>query len=192
MSIQEKGQQGASPHRAQDATIVNVAPGEGAPKQHTYNDLSNQVTKLMDQIKTAGDADIAELSKRVAEVEAEVAKKATKVGLTRKLTELSKKLSEDAADAEADAARKGETAESAKKGKKGDGGDADTEDDGEDGIRGPKAPEQAETAARKPLGKGLISNAEMDQEMNGPSSPWFRDILKANALLKTGKATFIS
>ena len=66
-----------------------MAPGEGPAKQVTYDDLTNQVVKLMDQIKSASDADIAELGKRVAEVEAEVAKRATKVGLTRKLTELS-------------------------------------------------------------------------------------------------------
>src|SRR5271157_4206189 len=98
LSAQQNGQQAASPHQAQG--VVNVAPGEGAPKQVTYDELTNQVVKLMDQVKTAGtDAEIEALNKKVAEVEAEVAKRATKTALTRKLTELSKKMSESAADA---------------------------------------------------------------------------------------------
>jgi len=179
LSAQKDGQQQASPHQAQG--VVNVAPGEGPAKQVTYDELTKQVIKLMDQIKTASDADIADLTKRVAEVEAEVAKRATKVGLTRKLTELSKKLSENAADAQEDA-KKGE---SAKKGE-----DGDTED-----LSGPKGPQQVETAesaeTAKACGKGLISTEEIYPEANGPSAPWFKDILKANALLnKSGRTCF--
>jgi hypothetical protein len=178
LSAQKDGQQQASPHQAQG--VVNVAPGEGAPKQVTYDDLTNQVVKLMEQIKSASDADIAELSKRVAEVEAEVAKRATKVGLTRKLTELSKKLSESGADAA--------TATQAKKGEDGDAEDLPS-------PKQPKGPEQAETAeseaVARPHGKGLISTEELDKEANGPSAPWFKDLLKANALLnKSGRTSF--
>jgi len=180
LSAQKDGQQAASPHQAQG--VVNVAPGEGPAKQVTYDELTNQVVKLMDQIKSAGtDAEIEALNKKVAEIEAEVAKRATKTGLTRKLTELSKKLSESAADA-ADA-------KSAKK--KGEGGDAE---DLPGAPKGPKAPDQADTAesaAHKPTGKGLISTEEMDQEASGPSAPWFKDLLKANVKLGAqGHATF--
>jgi uncharacterized coiled-coil protein SlyX len=155
-----------------------VAPGEGPAKQVTYDELTNQVVKLMDQIKSAGtDTEIEALNKKVAEIEAEVAKRATKTGLTRKLTELSKKLSESAADAQ----------EEAKKSKKGENGDAED-------LPGPpkvKTPDQAETAAQKPTGKGLISTEEMDQEASGPSAPWFKDLLKANVKLGAqGRATF--
>jgi hypothetical protein len=184
LSAQQTGQQEASPHQAQG--VVNVAPGEGAPKQVTYDELTNQVTKLMDQLKTAGtDAEIEALGKKVAEIEAEVAKRATKKGLTQKLNELSRKMSESAADA-ADA-------ESAKKGKKGEGaGDGEAED--LPGSPSKKAPDQAETAEsakQKVLGKGLISNEELDREQNGPTAPWFKDLLKANALMnKGGRSTF--
>jgi uncharacterized coiled-coil protein SlyX len=187
LSAQSTGQQGASPLQAQG--VVNMAPGEGPAKQVTYDELTNQVVKLMDQIRTAGtDAEIAELSKRVAEVEAEVAKRATKVSLTRKLTELSKKLSESAESTET--AESADTAESAKKGKKGRKGEGsgDAEDSGF-----PPPPDQAETAesAGKAKGKGLISTEESDLAQNGPSAPWFKDILKANTKLGAGgKATF--
>jgi len=178
--MSENAQAKASPHQAQG--VVNVAPGEGPAKQVTYEELTNQVVKLMDQIKTASDADIADLSKRVAEVEAEVAKRATKVGLTRKLTELSKKLSESAEDASD--AKKGESA------KKGEDGDAE---ELPGAPKGPKGPDQADTAesAQKAAGKGIISTAEMDQEASGPSAPWFKDLLKANAAMgKSGRTSF--
>jgi hypothetical protein len=180
----QNGQQAASPHQAQG--VVNVAPGEGPPKQVTYDELTNQVIKLMDQIKTAGtDAEIDALGKKIADIEAELGRKATKKGLTQKLTELSRKLSESAADAQENAKR----AEDAKKGKKGDG-------DAEDLPGAPKGPDQAETAesaGRKATGKGIISTQEMDTEQNGPSAPWFKDILKANAKLGAeGRTTFSS
>ena len=184
LSAQNNGQQAASPHQAQGVT--NVAPGEGAPKQVTYDELTNQVTKLWDQLKTAGtDAEIDALGKKVAEIEAEVAKRATKKGLTQKLNELSKKMSESAADA-ADA-------ESAKKGKKGE--DDASEGDGDEKKPVPQA-EPAESAKRKATGKGIISSKELDIEQNnidqnGPSAPWFQDFLKANAAQKKlGRATF--
>jgi hypothetical protein len=172
LSAQKDGQQTASPHQAQG--VVNVAPGEGAPKQVTYDELTNQVVKLMDQLKTAGtDAEIEALNKKVADIEAEVAKRATKTALTRKLTELSKKMSESAADAA--------EAKSAKKGQ----GDGDAEE------KPPPQAETAESAGHKAPGKGLISNEELDTEQNGPTSPWFKDILKANKQLGAeGHATF--
>lgn len=184
MSAQNNGQQATSPHQAQGVT--NVAPGEGAPKQVTYDDLSNQVTKLWDQLKTAGtDAEIDALSKKVAEVEAEVAKRATKKGLTQKLNELSRKMSESAKTAEDGAAKKGEDGAS----------EGDGDDDGKKPV--PQA-ESAESAGRKATGKGIISSKELDVEQNGvnengPSAPWFQDFLKANAAQKKlGRATFSS
>lgn len=134
--------------------VTNVAPGEGAPKQHTYDDLTNQVTKLWDQLKTAStDAEIEALGKKVAEIEAEIAKRVTKKGLTQKLNELSKKMSESADAAEAESA-----------------GDEEK----------PEA-ESAESA-RFVHGKGIISTEELDNI--SPSAPWFKDMLTANARQK--------
>jgi hypothetical protein len=186
LSAQNNGQQAASPHQAQGVT--NVAPGEGAPKQVTYDELTNQVTKLWDQLKTAGtDAEIDALGKKVAEIEAEVAKRATKKGLTQKLNELSRKMSESAADAAGDG--------SAKKSKKGEDDASEGDGDG-DGKKPVPQAESAEAAGRKATGKGIISSKELDIEQNsvnenGPSAPWFQDFLKANAAQKKlGRATF--
>jgi hypothetical protein len=184
LSAQSNGQQAASPHQAQGVT--NVAPGEGAPKQVTYDDLSNQVTKLWDQMKTAGtDAEIDALGKKIAEVEADVARRATKKGLTQKLQkvqdEISRKMSESAKTAEDGAAKKGE--------------DDASEGDGKKPAPPPQA-ESAEAAGRKATGKGIVSSKELDVEQNdvnenGPSAPWFKDFLKANAAQKKlGRATF--
>jgi hypothetical protein len=173
---EENAQAKASPHQAQG--VVNVAPGEGPAKQVTYEEMQNQLKTLSDQLMKAEGAEIDALGKKVAELESEIGKRATKVGLTRKLTELSKKLSESAADAQEDAKKKGE--------------DGDAEDlPGR--PKGPKGPDQAETAesAGKATGKGLVSTEEMDQEQNGPSAPWFKDLLKANAAMgKSGRTSF--
>ena len=176
--LSENAQAKASPHTAQG--IVNVAPGEGPAKQVTYDEFQNQLKTLSDQLMKAEGAEVEALGKKVAEIESEIAKHATKKALTQKINELSKKLSESASDAQEDA----------KKGKKGENGDAEDLP----GPKGPKAPDQAETAesaAHKPTGKGLISTEEMDQEASGPSAPWFKDMLKASAKLGAGgHATF--
>jgi hypothetical protein len=178
--LSENAQAKASPLQAQG--IVNVAPGEGAPKQVTYEELQNQLKTVGDQLMKAEGAEIEALGKKVAELDAEIAKRATKKSLTEKLNQLSKKLSESAADA-ADA-------ESVRKGKKGENGDAE---DLPGAPKGPDNAEVAESAAHKPAGKGLISNEEMDEEASGPSAPWFKDMLKAHALLgKSGRTVLVA
>jgi chromosome segregation ATPase len=180
---EQNAQAKASPHQAQG--VVNVAPGEGPAKQVTYEEMQNQLKTLSDQLMKAEGAEIEALGKKVAELESEIGKRATKVGLTRKLTELSKKLSESEDDEEDT-----ESAKKAKKGKKGEDGDAE---DLPGRPKGPKGPDQAETAesAGKATGKGLVSTEEMDQEASGPSAPWFKDLLKANAAMgKSGRTSF--
>jgi len=180
LSAQQNGQQAASPHQAQG--VVNVAPGEGAPKQVTYEEMQNQLKSLGDQLMKAEGAEIDALGKKIAEIEAEVGRRATKNALTRKLSELSKKMSESAESAET-----GKSAEAAKKGKKADPG-ADAVEDGDDDEDEEKKPQQAGARAH---GKGLISTEDMDQESTGPSSPWFKDFLKANAKMREqGNTTF--
>ena len=86
-------QQGASPHQAQG--VVNTAPGEQAPKQVTYEEFINQLTQLEKQIQSvpgASDADLDALKKKIADLEGEVARRATKKTLSKKLSELSKQL----------------------------------------------------------------------------------------------------
>jgi hypothetical protein len=85
-------QQGASPHQAQG--VVNVAPDETSPKQVTYEDFMQQLQQLEKEItqSSASESDIEALKKKVAELEAEVAKRATKRSLSKKISELSRQL----------------------------------------------------------------------------------------------------
>jgi hypothetical protein len=106
-----KADKDASPHQAQG--VVNVAPGETAPKQVEYEDLMNQLQQLEKQITStkAEDAEVDALKKKVADLEAELAKRASKKTLSKKISELSKRLAEiEGEDAEAEA-KKGEEAE---------------------------------------------------------------------------------
>lgn len=92
-------QQGASPQQAQG--VVNTAPGEQAPKQVTYEEFINQLTQLEKQIQSvtgASDADLDALKKKVADLEGEVAKRATKKTLSKKISELSKYLQQPEED----------------------------------------------------------------------------------------------
>ena len=106
-------QQDASPHKAQG--VVNTAPGETAPTQVTYDDFMNQLTQLEKQISdsSASEAEMDALKKKVADLEGEVGKRATKRNLSKKISDLQKQLQqpedegdgEQAEGAEAEAAK---------------------------------------------------------------------------------------
>ncbi|MCW3996298.1 MAG: hypothetical protein NWE98_09175 [Candidatus Bathyarchaeota archaeon] len=66
----------------------------------TYQELMDQMQSLNKQIETASDAEIEAIKSKIAEIDAEVGKRATKKALTQKLNEMSRKLSESAEDAE--------------------------------------------------------------------------------------------
>jgi hypothetical protein len=136
--------------------VVNVGPGETAPKQVEYQDLMNQLTLLEKKIRegpSASDADLDALNKKVAELESELAKKATKKNLSKKISELSKKLSEE-----------GEEAENL-----------------EDAKNTQKAPE-GDSTAQKVAGKGIVAVNEINRDALG-NFDWFQDILKAHRKL---------
>jgi DNA repair exonuclease SbcCD ATPase subunit len=105
-------QQSASPQRAQG--VVYVAPGETSPKQVTYEDFMQQLQQLEKQITqtSAPEAEVEALKKKVAELEGEVAKRATKRSLSKKISELSKQLQQpqedgnEGEDSEAESARR--------------------------------------------------------------------------------------
>jgi hypothetical protein len=114
LSEQHNAQAAASPQQAQGG--VNVAPGESAPKQVTYEECMNQLQQLEKQIAQmpgASEADVEALKKKVAELEGEVAKRATKKTLSKKISDLQKQLQqpegeegeEEGAEAEAKRAR---------------------------------------------------------------------------------------
>jgi len=151
--LSEKDNQ-VSSHQAQ--AVVNVSPGEQAPKQVEYEDLMNQLTQLEKKIRerpSASDADLDALNKKVTELESELAKKATKKNLSKKISELSKKLSEE-----------GEEAENL-----------------EDAKNTQKAPE-GDSTAQKVAGKGIVAVNEINRDALG-NFDWFQDILKAHRKL---------
>ena len=156
---EQNAQAKASPHQAQG--VVNVAPGETAPKQHTYEDFMQQLQDLGKQIRQAevGEAEMEALKKKVAELEGEVAKRATKKTLSKKISELTKKLKEEGEEGE-----EGEEAEEAKKGE--------------------EAEAEAQKNAGKASGKGIVAVDEIQKGVLG-NYDWFKDILKAHRMFQT-------
>jgi len=82
----------------------------------TYQELMDQMQSLNKQIETASDAEIEGIKTKIAEIDAEVGKRATKKALTQKLNELSRKLSESSEDASEDACNKPAASKQAPKG----------------------------------------------------------------------------
>jgi hypothetical protein len=156
---EQNAQQSASPHQAQG--VVNVAPGESAPKQVTYQELMDQVTKLQKQITegpSASDAELDTLKTKVAELESEIGKRATKRSLSKKLSDLTKQLQTPAEEGE-----EGEEAEGAS-----------------------KIPTLAEAQKNvgKASGKGIVAVDEIQKDALA-NYDWFKDILKAHRMLQT-------
>jgi len=160
----QNAQQEASPHKTQ---VVPLGQGESAPTQVTYQDLMNQVTSLQKQMgaSDASDSEIDTLNKKVAELEGELAKRAKKSELSRRVAELGRKLSSEAEEGEED----------------GDG----------DGNGGPKPNGPIDVVseegkrAKKATGKGVVAIEEVDKSgLKGPEYDWFsKDLLKAASQL---------
>jgi flagellar motor protein MotB len=163
LSEQQTSQQAASPHKAQ---VVPLGEGESAPKQVTYEDLMNQVTSLQKQMgaSDASDSEIETLNKKVAELEGELSKRAKKSELSRRIAELSKKLSSP------DEAEEGE-----------EGGDGN----GGSKPNGPIDVVSEEASKKKGSGKGIVAIEEVDKNgLKGPDYDWFsKDLLKAASQL---------
>jgi hypothetical protein len=110
---ERNAQQGASSHSASDGDgVVNTAVPDGKSSPVTYQDFLQQLQDLERQINDSGASavDIEELKKKVADLESEVAKRATKRSLSKKISDLTKQLQqngdEQAEGAEAEAARR--------------------------------------------------------------------------------------
>lgn len=174
VNAMSESKDGVSSHKAQG--VVNIAPGEQPAKQVTYEDLMNQLQKLEQQIRSpsASDAELDALAKKVSELEADIAKKASKKSLSKKVSDLAKKLSDmDAEDASDDASRKGEDA---KKGESSRKAEPDSKDK-------PPFGEFSEDAKKgQALGKGIVATDEIQRDALG-NYDWFKDLLKAHKSL---------
>jgi hypothetical protein len=151
--LSQNAEEDASPHQAQG--VVNVAPGEGAPKQVTYEEFMNQLQQLKKQITQSGasEAEMDALKKKVAELEGEVAKRATKKTLSKKISDLQKQLQQPEEEGE--------------------------EAEGEGAI---EIPPKAEAEAKRASGKGIVAVDEISRDMLG-NYDWFKDLMKAHKKL---------
>ena len=160
---EQNAQAKASPHQAQG--VVNVAPGESAPKQVTYQELMDQVTKLQKQIGDGGagatNSEIDALGKKIAEIEGELAKRAKKAELSKKLSDLTKQLQAPTEQGESGEAEAGGFPP------KGEGAEA-----------------EAQKNVGKASGKGIVAVDEIQKDVLG-NYDWFKDILKAHRMLQT-------
>jgi hypothetical protein len=153
MSEQQNAQQKASPHQAQG--VVNVAPGEGAPKELTYQQYIDQLTQLKQQIMQkpgASDSELNDLQSKLADLEGELAKRARKAELGKKISELSKQLGEGTAE--------------------------------EQGEEGDEASGASAGAAQRASGKGIVGAIEGSSDPDGLGDyKWFNDLIKASRKL---------
>jgi len=160
--LSQKAEKDASPHQAQG--VVNVAPGESAPKQVTYQELIDQVTKLQKQIGDGGvsatDSEIDALGKKIADIEGELAKRAKKAELSKKISDLTKQLQTPTENSESG--------------------------EGEAGFppKAEGAEAEAQKNAGKASGKGIVAVDEIQKDALG-NYDWFKDILKAHRMLQT-------
>jgi hypothetical protein len=151
---EQNAQQGASPHQAQG--IVNVAPGEGAPKELTYQQYIDQLTQLKQQIMQrpgASDAELNDLNKKIADLEGELARRAKKAELGKKISELSKRVGEEGS---------------------------------EEGEEGEEANGAGAAEAKHASGKGIVGAIEGSNPDSLGNFDWFKDLIKASRKLNAG------
>jgi chromosome segregation ATPase len=129
----------------------------------------NQLQQLEKQITQtkAEEGEVEALKKKVADLEAELAKRASKKTLSKKISELSKRLSEV----------EGEEPEKAEEAKKSEEAEAEESSEAEHA-------EEAEAEAKRASGKGIVAVDELQRDVLG-NYDWFKDILKAQRKLLT-------
>jgi hypothetical protein len=162
---ENNAQQGASSHSASDG-VVNTANPDGKGEPVTYEDFMDQLTKLEQHVTATpglSDAEAEALKKKVADLEAEVAKRATKKALSKKISDLTKQLQQqDGAEAESSEAEGAEA----------------------EGAEAEAAEAEAAGAARRRAGRGIVALDQL-QSQGDPFDkyPWFKDLLKAHKKL---------
>jgi hypothetical protein len=160
--MSEKTDEKASPHQAQG--VVNVGPGEQAPKQVEYQDFMQHLQQLEKKIRetpSTSEAEIEALESKFRALEAELAKRAKKSTLSKKISELSKQLAEIESEEQGEESEEAEEAEEAKK---------------------KKGQEVAEPEAKRASGKGIVAIDEISRDALG-NYDWFQDLLKAHKRL---------
>jgi hypothetical protein len=174
---EQNAQQASSPHKAQGVTNTNNGKGENAPSQVNYADYMQQLESLQNQVASDDAAEAEAMRAKIADLQKQVANRATKQQLSKKMSDLQQQLQTDSGGG---ASEEAEDAE--------DAGDANTSlmDTSDDGA-------VASKTSHKATGKGMIgTDAERNQPgMMGEQTmsvfgniDWFRDVAKANAKMK--------
>ncbi len=103
---EHNAQKNVSPYQAQG--VVNTAPPESQGLEEDYMQLMNQLQSLSDAVKSCGGSgnEMAAIQKQIDDLQEEVAKKATKRSMSKKISDLQKQLQQpdddgDGEDAEA-------------------------------------------------------------------------------------------
>ena len=170
---EHNAQQDASSHTAGDGVVNTANPG-GPGKQVEYPDYLKQLEDLTTQIEKADTAEaIQALQKKFDDLQAEVAKKATKKSLSKKVSDLQKKL-KDGDDGNGDGeGNQDEEAEGKKDGEGVEGaGEAETAEGG-----------KKKAEAQHSFGKGLVAVDQLSPNALGNEYDWFKDLLKAHKKL---------
>jgi hypothetical protein len=163
---ERNAQQGASSHAGNGDGVVNTANPDGKGEPVTYEDFMDQLTKLEQHVTATpglSDAEAKALKKKVADLEAEVAKRATKKALSKKISDLQKQLQQqDGAEAE---------------GPEAEGAEAEASE-------AESAEAEDAEAARRRAGRGIVAVDQL-QPQGDPFDkyPWFKDLLKAHKKL---------
>jgi len=174
---QQTAQQASSPHKAQGVVNTNNGQGESAPSQVNYADFMKELEGLQNQIASDDDAEADAMRAKIAALQKQVANRATKQQLGKKISDLQQQLDSGSGAAE----------------------DAEEPDGDEDGTTNENLVDTSDDGAvssktsHKATGKGMIgTDAERNQPgMAGETTmsvfgniDWFKDVAKATAKLK--------
>ena len=171
-------QNDASPHQA--AGVVNTTQPEKPAKEESYEDIMNQLEKLSEAVKSCGGNgnEMADLNKKIDDLTGEVAKRATKRSLSKKISDLQKQLQqpddEDDENEEDDAEAEGAEAEG-------------SEAEGSKAKKSEACKSEGSKAEGKAHGKGIVATDELKHDAAGSAlgnCDWYKDLLKANNKMK--------
>ncbi len=174
---QQTAQQASSPHKAQGVVNTNNGQGESATSQVNYADFMKELEGLQNQIASDDAAEADAMRAKIAALQKQVANRATKQQLGKKISDLQQQLDSGSGAAE----------------------DAEEPDGDEDGTTNENLVDTSDDGAvssktsHKATGKGMIgTDAERNQPgMAGETTmsvfgniDWFKDVAKATAKLK--------
>ena len=173
-------QNDGSPHQA--AGVVNTAQPEKPGKDESYEDIMSQLGKLSEAVKSCGGSgnEMADLNKKIDDLTGEVAKRATKRSLSKKISDLQKQLQQPDDEDDKDNKDNEDGAEA-------EGAEAeDSEAEGSKAKKSEACKSEGSKAEGKTHGKGIVATDELKRNDVGSAlgnCDWYKDLLKADKKL---------